>query len=127
MRCLIGATPNWTTTVGSGTAFTRSVLQPGRLSLSCSTARRAGRPGMSSQAARKLFLQGTGSYRPIPTQDLRHTFASTAVASGQGMPMIGKLLGHMQVLTTARYAHLAAEPVMMAADEVAQNLRQSLG
>ena len=43
------------------------------------------------------------------------------------MPMIGKLLGHMQVLTTARYAHLAAEPVMMAADEVAQNLRQSLG
>jgi integrase len=26
--------------------------------------------------------------------DLRHTFASTAVAAGQGLPMIGKLLGH---------------------------------
>jgi site-specific recombinase XerD len=34
-------------------------------------------------------------------------FASTAVASGQGLPMIGKLLGHTQVQTTARYAHLA--------------------
>lgn len=46
---------------------------------------------------------------------------------GQGLPMIGKLLGHTQVQTTARYAHLAAEPVRMAADAVAQNLRQSLG
>ena len=43
--------------------------------------------------------------------DLRHTFASAAVAAGQGLPMIGKLLGHTQVATTARYAHLAADPV----------------
>jgi integrase len=63
----------------------------------------------------------------VRIHDLRHTFASTAVASGQGLPMIGKLLGHTQVQTTARYAHLAAEPVKMAADAVAQNLRQSLG
>ena len=41
--------------------------------------------------------------------------------------MIGKLLGHTQVQTAARYAHLAAEPVKPAADAVAQNLRQSLG
>jgi Site-specific recombinase XerD len=59
--------------------------------------------------------------------DLRHTFASTAVAAGQGLPMIGKLLGHTQVQTTARYAHLAADPVRLAADAVAQNLKQSLG
>ncbi|NCP44513.1 MAG: integrase, partial [Sphingomonadales bacterium] len=36
-------------------------------------------------------------------------------------------LGHTQVQTTARYAHLAAEPVKMAADSVAQNLREALG
>jgi len=65
--------------------------------------------------------------KDVRIHDLRHTFASTAVASGQGLPMIGKLLGHTQVQTTARYAHLAAEPVRMAADAVAQNLRQSLG
>jgi integrase len=59
--------------------------------------------------------------------DLRHTFASTAVASGQGLPMIGKLLGHTQVQTTARYAHLAADPVKIAADAVAGSLQQALG
>jgi integrase len=59
--------------------------------------------------------------------DLRHTFASTAVASGQGLPMIGKLLGHTQVQTTARYAHLAADPVRSAADSVASSLQQALG
>ena len=28
--------------------------------------------------------------------------------------MIGKLLGHTQVQTTARYAHLAADPIKLA-------------
>jgi hypothetical protein len=51
-----------------------------------------------------------------------HTFASTAIASGQGLPMIGKLLGHTQVQTTARYAHLAADPIKSAADQVASNI-----
>jgi integrase len=58
--------------------------------------------------------------------DLRHTFASAAVAAGQGLPMIGKLLGHTQVQTTARYAHLAAEPVKSAADAVSGQLAASL-
>ena len=59
--------------------------------------------------------------------DLRHTFASTAVAAGQGLPMIRKLLGHTQVQTTARYAHLAADPVISAADAVAGSLQQAIG
>ena len=67
--------------------------------------------------------RGEGRPHPRPAPHLR----VTAVASGQGLPMIGKLLGHTQVQTTARYAHLAAEPVRMAADAVSQNLRQSLG
>src|SRR4029077_8652606 len=32
--------------------------------------------------------------KDVRIHDLRHTFASTAVAAGQGLPMIGKLLGH---------------------------------
>ena len=72
-------------------------------------------------------VRARAGLKDVRIHDLRHTFASTAVASGQGLPMIGKLLGHTQVQTTARYAHLAAEPVKMAADAVAQNLRQSLG
>jgi len=52
---------------------------------------------------------------------------SLTLASGQGLPMIGKLLGHTQVQTTARYAHLAADPVRSAADSVATSLREALG
>jgi integrase len=47
--------------------------------------------------------------KDVRIHDLRHLFASTAIASGQGLPMIGKLLGHSQVQTTERYAHLAAD------------------
>jgi integrase len=59
--------------------------------------------------------------------DLRHTFASTAVAAGHSLPMIGKLLGHTQVQTTARYAHLAADPVRAAVDQVSSGIAKALG
>lgn len=65
--------------------------------------------------------------KDVRIHDLRHTFASTAVSAGQGLPMIGKLLGHTQVQTTARYAHLAADPVRTAANAVAINLAQAIG
>ena len=72
-------------------------------------------------------VRARAGVKDVRIHDLRHTFASTAVASGQGLPMIGKLLGHTQVQTTARYAHLAAEPVRNAADAVATSLREALG
>jgi integrase len=62
----------------------------------------------------------------VRIHDLRHTFASTAVAAGQGLPMIGKLLGHTQVQTTARYAHLAADPVKAAAEQVSAVIAQAV-
>lgn len=54
----------------------------------------------------------------VRLHDLRHTHASVAVGLGEGLPMIGKLLGHSQVQTTARYAHLAADPVRAASERV---------
>ena len=72
-------------------------------------------------------VRARAGVKDVRIHDLRHTFASTAVASGQGLPMIGKLLGHTQVQTTARYAHLAADPVRSAADSVAASLREALG
>ena len=36
--------------------------------------------------------------------------------------MIGKLLGHTQVQTTARYAHLANDPVKSAANRIANRV-----
>ncbi len=54
----------------------------------------------------------------VRLHDLRHSFASGALFLGEGLPMIGKLLGHTQVQTTARYAHLALDPVRSAAEKV---------
>ena len=58
----------------------------------------------------------------VRLHDLRHTFASRALAIGEGLPMIGKLLGHMQVNTTARYAHLARESVRASTAKVAESI-----
>ena len=58
---------------------------------------------------------------------LRHSFASRAVELGESLPMIGKLLGHTQVQITARYPHLAADPIKDAADSVTTTLNQALG
>lgn len=41
--------------------------------------------------------------------DIRHSFASILVSSGESLPMIGKLLGHTQAQTTMRYSHLYEE------------------
>ena len=40
--------------------------------------------------------------------------------------MIGKLLGHTQVQTTARYAHLAADPIKTAAESISGRIAASL-
>jgi integrase len=58
--------------------------------------------------------------------DLRHTFASVAVASGKSLPMIGRMLGHKTVQSTARYAHLANGTVRDAADDVTALIASSL-
>jgi site-specific recombinase XerD len=58
----------------------------------------------------------------VRIHDLRHSFASRALALGESLTMIGKLLGHRQVQTTARYAHLARESVKASAATVAASI-----
>lgn len=58
--------------------------------------------------------------------DLRHSFASVMVSGGAGLPLIGALLGHRDVKTTARYAHLATDPLKAAADQVGDVLASRL-
>lgn len=54
----------------------------------------------------------------VRLHDLRHTHASFGAGSGMGLPIIGKLLGHTQAATTARYAHLDADPLRKASDRI---------
>jgi integrase len=55
----------------------------------------------------------------VRIHDLRHTYASKALAGGMSLYMVGQLLGHTQYQTTMRYAHLADAPVRDAANQVA--------
>lgn len=58
----------------------------------------------------------------VRIHDLRHTYASMAVSGGMPIQMVGRLLGHSQLQTTMRYAHLADDPVMEAAQQNANQL-----
>jgi integrase len=58
----------------------------------------------------------------VRLHDNRHSFASFAVASGMSLPLIGALLGHSQPQTTARYAHLADDPLKAAVTLVGEKL-----
>lgn len=59
----------------------------------------------------------------VRLHDLRHSFASFAAAAGVSLPIIGGLLGHRSVQATARYAHLAQEPLKDASNAVAKYFR----
>ena len=59
--------------------------------------------------------------------DLRHSYASFAAASGASLPMIGALLVHKHVATTARYTHLANDPVQQLNDEIGAMIGKHVG
>ena len=54
----------------------------------------------------------------VRMHDLRHSFASFAARHSETLPMIGKLLGHAKIASTARYAHLDDDSVLAAAERV---------
>lgn len=62
----------------------------------------------------------------VRLHDLRHAFASTGAASGTGLYVIGKLLGHAQAATTQRYAHLAGDPLKAAASSIAGEIEAAM-
>ena len=61
----------------------------------------------------------------VRLHDLRHTFASVAVMNGMSLPILGALLGHKKPQTTARYAHLAADPLREAAELVGNKISET--
>jgi integrase len=73
-----------------------------------------------SAICRRCDLQG------VRIHDLRHTFASIGAGSGLGLPIVGKLLGHTQPSTTARYAHLDADPMRRASETIGRSISAAL-
>ncbi len=72
-------------------------------------------------------LLAENPFDDLRIHDLRHSFASVMVASGRGLPIVGKALGHSQSRTTERYSHLAADPVLEAVDEAGAIILEAVG
>ena len=68
------------------------------------------------------IVRASADLEDVCLHDLRHSFASRALALGETLPVIGKLLGHHDIETTARYAHLAQNSVHEAAERVAKSI-----
>lgn len=62
----------------------------------------------------------------VRLHDLRHTYASFGAGGGLGLPIIGRLLGHAQAATTARYVHLDNDPLRRASEEIAGRIAAAL-
>ncbi len=63
----------------------------------------------------------------VRIHDLRHSFASFAIADGASLFMIGKVLGHKQARTTEIYAHLSDDPLKLVANRTGQRLSAMMG
>ena len=59
--------------------------------------------------------------------DLRHTVASQAAMNGVPLPLVARLLGHSNVRTTMRYAHVGDREVEAAAERVGQTISAVIG
>jgi integrase len=78
-------------------------------------------PGQPVQEIRRFWarIQKEVGIEDVRIHDLRHTFASLLVSGGASLEMIGKLLGHSQIQTTQRYAHLMDSPLRAGVGAVA--------
>jgi integrase len=86
------------------------------------------RPGAAFVGIQKPWqrVRALAGLPGVRIHDLRHAFASTAVAAGDSLFIVGKLLGHRQASTTERYSHLAPDPARAAADRNGERLRVML-
>ena len=82
-------------------------------------------PGQPVKEIRRFWIgiQTEANLPDVRIHDLRHTFASLLVSGGASLEMIGKLLGHTQMQTTQRYAHLMDSPLRDGVNAVASIFR----
>lgn len=111
-------------------------LGPPALTILAATERREGTDWVFPAESDDSTFQGTEKvWRKVRAKagmpdlrmhDLRHSFASMGLAAGDNLAIIGKLLGHADVKTTARYAHLADDPVKQAAVRISGSIAAAL-
>lgn len=85
----------------------------------------AGQPIINLQKSWRRILE-KANLSDVRIHDLRHTFASQAVMGGTPLAIMSKLLGHSNIATTMRYAHLADSELKNATDDIASSLRPAI-
>ena len=63
-------------------------------------------------------IRGLADLHDVRIHDLRHTFASLAIKQGVDLYTVSKLLGHRNIHTTTRYAHLEIKQLIAATNKV---------
>jgi len=78
----------------------------------------SGKPLAEIKTAWRNILKRAG-IKDFRIHDLRHSFASFALKQGVDLYTVSKLLGHKNIATTTRYAHLELEHLKKATNKVA--------
>jgi integrase len=73
------------------------------------------RPIASVRKAHNAAIRRAAIKQHFVLYDLRHTFATRAVAAGVDLPTLSAMLGHTSITMTMRYVHPAAEQKRLAA------------
>lgn len=86
------------------------------------------KPGEAYQNLRRawIFAREHVGLQDVRLHDLRHSFASLAASKGISLQTIGKLLGHRDPQTTARYSHLATDAVAAVNDEIGTAMQAAI-
>jgi integrase len=71
-------------------------------------------------------IRERASLQCLRLHDLRHSWASLGAASGLGLPILGKILGHLHPITTHRYTHFCDDPLRAAADRIAGEIDSAM-
>ncbi|MEQ9692613.1 site-specific integrase [Shimia sp. SDUM112013] len=83
-------------------------------------------PGQPLKELKRFWrsITSTAELSDYRIHDNRHTHASHLVSSGLSLPVVGRLLGHTNPLTTQRYAHLADDPLRAAVEIMAKKMKR---
>lgn len=83
-----------------------------------------GRSGHTTTAPKvwRKKIRPAAKLQGLRIHDLRHSFASFALADGASLPMVGKALGHRNARSTERYGHLGLDPVRALSEKIAARL-----
>jgi len=119
----------WTEVEEAQLKLTRTKTDPRNVSLTTPVKARL-------EASNKLMTTIGGSWKTlkrlaglpedIRLRDLRHTYPSHSIMSGEILAITGKLLGHKSARSTEVYAHLDAGYLSLAADKVSNRLIKAM-